>query len=204
MVSLSFSSILRPFLERPESEDRLLPGGGESHDGPYGRCSRSIPCQLSSDPGDLISGFRVRAPAVPEHCLCCLSLAAAPQRTLSCTGPGRGRGGGGAQARVRGGVGLLAGDSVLQIPYFWFARGRQPGRSPSAPLLPRLPPPRRAPGSGVGVSRGCGHLRCAASAPAAARPNNPRLTLYPKRRKTVRASFGGRSPASCKLCLRSS
>lgn len=108
------------------------------------------------------------------------------------------------QARVRGGVGLLAGDSVLQIPYFWFARGRQPGRSPSAPLLPRLPPPRRAPGSGVGVSRGCGHLRCAASAPAAARPNNPRLTLYPKRRKTVRASFGGRSPASCKLCLRSS
>lgn len=112
--------------------------------------------------------------------------------------------GGGAQARVRGGVGLLAGDSVLQIPYFWFARGRQPGRSPSAPLLPRLPPPRRAPGSGVGVSRGCGHLRCAASAPAAARPNNPRLTLYPKRRKTVRASFGGRSPASCKLCLRSS
>lgn len=116
----------------------------------------------------------------------------------------RARGGGGAQARVRGGVGLLAGDSVLQIPYFWFARGRQPGRSPSAPLLPRLPPPRRAPGSGVGVSRGCGHLRCAASAPAAARPNNPRLTLYPKRRKTVRASFGGRSPASCKLCLRSS
>lgn len=36
------------------------------------------------------------------------------------------------------------------------------------------------------ASRGCGHLRCAAGAPASTRPSNPLLTLYPRRRKTGR------------------